>query len=240
MSDIAAISSIGLMGPIGGSSKSNSHFAMTIDKFPHTYWNMLDDSIKGTAGRVKQRAIYFSKTLFDIMSAATFEVNNFFMKNTSWISARESVTCITKDQRIRSLWDFALAPEKRIDGAFIESMRSKFHNPYKTTILGRTRTKDKYRVVYSDHQRLELEKEFHYSRYITIRRKAELANGIGLSERQVRKVLYNCHKKDYLLDNFLLFLDTETWQSFEKTEHWSSFCRWKFGFKTGEQKKGEV
>ena len=34
---------------------------------------------------------------------------------------------------------------------------------------GRTRTKDKYRVVYSDHQRLELEKEFHYSRYITIR-----------------------------------------------------------------------
>ena len=31
----------------------------------------------------------------------------------------------------------------------------------------RTRTKDKYRVVYSDHQRLELEKEFHYSRYNT-------------------------------------------------------------------------
>ena len=52
-------------------------------------------------------------------------------------------------------------------------------------VSGRTRTKDKYRVVYSDHQRLELEKEFHYSRYITIRRKAELANGIGLSERQV-------------------------------------------------------
>nr|XP_013817643.1 PREDICTED: homeobox protein CDX-2 [Apteryx mantelli mantelli] len=49
----------------------------------------------------------------------------------------------------------------------------------------KTRTKDKYRVVYTDHQRLELEKEFHYSRYITIRRKAELASNLGLSERQV-------------------------------------------------------
>merc|ERR1719336_70870 len=46
--------------------------------------------------------------------------------------------------------------------------------PCKEGPEGRTRTKDKYRVVYSDHQRLELEKEFHYSRYITIRRKAEL------------------------------------------------------------------
>ena len=54
------------------------------------------------------------------------------------------------------------------------------------SLSGRTRTKDKYRIVYSDHQRLELEKEFQYSRYITIRRKAELANNVGLSERQVR------------------------------------------------------
>jgi len=61
---------------------------------------------------------------------------------------------------------------------------------------GRTRTKDKYRVVYSDHQRLELEKEFHYSRYITIRRKAELANGIGLSERQVKIWFQNRRAKE--------------------------------------------
>jgi Homeodomain len=51
---------------------------------------------------------------------------------------------------------------------------------------GKTRTKDKYRVVYTDHQRLELEKEFHYTRYITIRRKAELAQTLALSERQVK------------------------------------------------------
>ncbi|OXB67647.1 hypothetical protein ASZ78_016770 [Callipepla squamata] len=49
---------------------------------------------------------------------------------------------------------------------------------------GKTRTKEKYRVVYTDHQRLELEKEFHCNRYITIRRKSELAANLGLSERQ--------------------------------------------------------
>jgi Homeodomain len=53
-------------------------------------------------------------------------------------------------------------------------------------IAGKTRTKDKYRVVYTDHQRLELEKEFHYTRYITIRRKSELAQTLALSERQVK------------------------------------------------------
>lgn len=50
---------------------------------------------------------------------------------------------------------------------------------------GKTRTREKYRVVYTDHQRLELEKEFHYNRYITIRRKSELAANLRLSERQV-------------------------------------------------------
>ncbi|MEQ2172741.1 Homeobox protein CDX-1, partial [Goodea atripinnis] len=52
---------------------------------------------------------------------------------------------------------------------------------------GKTRTKDKYRVVYTDHQRLELEKEFHYSKYITIRRKAELATALNVLKLKVKK-----------------------------------------------------
>lgn len=51
---------------------------------------------------------------------------------------------------------------------------------------GKTRTKDKYRVVYTDHQRQELENEFQYNRYITMRRKTELSMALSLSERQVR------------------------------------------------------
>lgn len=51
---------------------------------------------------------------------------------------------------------------------------------------GKTRTKDKYRVVYTDYQRCELEKEYHMAHYITIRRKSELAQVLQLSERQVK------------------------------------------------------
>ncbi|XP_055713398.1 homeotic protein caudal isoform X2 [Phlebotomus papatasi] len=64
------------------------------------------------------------------------------------------------------------------------------------TTPGKTRTKDKYRVVYTDFQRLELEKEYHTSKYITIRRKTELAQTLSLSERQVKIWFQNRRAKE--------------------------------------------
>ncbi|KAM8953910.1 homeobox protein CDX-4 [Pelodytes ibericus] len=65
-----------------------------------------------------------------------------------------------------------------------------------TNPTGKTRTKEKYRVVYTDHQRLELEKEFLSNRYITIRRKSEIALSLGLSDRQVKIWFQNRRAKE--------------------------------------------
>lgn len=62
--------------------------------------------------------------------------------------------------------------------------------------VGKTRTKDKYRIVYTELQKVELEKEFLFNQYITIQRKAELAVSIGLSDRQVKIWFQNRRAKE--------------------------------------------
>ncbi|KAM9794944.1 homeobox protein CHOX-CAD-like [Neosynchiropus ocellatus] len=62
--------------------------------------------------------------------------------------------------------------------------------------VGKTRTEGKYRVVYTDLQRLELEKEFRSNSYITMRRKAELSGALNLSERQVKIWFQNRRAKE--------------------------------------------
>ncbi|VDM98582.1 unnamed protein product [Thelazia callipaeda] len=50
----------------------------------------------------------------------------------------------------------------------------------------RVRTSEKYRMVYTDYQRLELEKEFRTSQFINSERKSQLSSELQLTERQVK------------------------------------------------------
>ncbi|XP_054454026.1 homeobox protein CHOX-CAD-like [Anoplopoma fimbria] len=84
-----------------------------------------------------------------------------------------------------------------ISGQDALSTRRRPHEPIRPSFSGtKTRTKDKYRVVYTDQQRLELEKEFQYNRYITMKRKTELSMELSLSERQVKIWFQNRRAKE--------------------------------------------
>ncbi|PAV68943.1 hypothetical protein WR25_02143 [Diploscapter pachys] len=60
----------------------------------------------------------------------------------------------------------------------------------------RVRTADKYRMVYTDYQRLELEKEFLTNQFITADRKSILSLQLNLTERQIKIWMQNRRAKD--------------------------------------------
>ncbi|CAI9731616.1 CDX-1 isoform X1 [Octopus vulgaris] len=111
-------------------------------------------------------------------------------------NSNDSSLCTDIDSSPSSMMGYTGDNIGRVNRHPFEWMRTPQNNASRTKRIGRTRTKDKYRSVYTDHQRLELEKEFHYNVYIDVVRKAELAQELGLSQRQIKIWFQNRRAKD--------------------------------------------
>ena len=72
----------------------------------------------------------------------------------------------------------------------------------------RTRTRDKYRVVYTELQRTTLEKEFEITPFINLKKKEILAKQLSLNERQVNYFIFiNITSKIFIILKEQLLID---------------------------------
>lgn len=63
-------------------------------------------------------------------------------------------------------------------------------------LVGKTRTREKYRTVYNERQKIQLEEQYLANTYISAEQKAKIARDVGLTERQVKIWFQNRRAKD--------------------------------------------
>uniref|UniRef100_A0AC34FKT7 Homeobox domain-containing protein n=1 Tax=Panagrolaimus sp. ES5 TaxID=591445 RepID=A0AC34FKT7_9BILA len=169
----------GLYGPFGGATTHpmmmNSGHGV-IGQDPSAY---LNDTYPSTS--LSNNAAAYNSYCYPQMAAAVASGNYYptsdylqsaaFVNNwKAHLSTKDHKPSIARNSVINSLGGVRKPPHRTGPG----------------TNNVRVRTQDTYRTVYSDRQRVELEKEFLTNQFITAGRKAELAGQLDLTERQIK------------------------------------------------------